>query len=89
MAQKRIPLRMCAICRERHPKREMIRLAKSADGEVSVDDTGRKPGRGLYICHEEACMEKALKGARLEQAAGVKIDPEVREALKERAAHES
>ena len=88
MAQKRIPLRMCAICRERFPKREMIRLAKSADGEVSLDETGRKPGRGLYVCHAEACMETALKGTRLEKAAGVKIDTEVLTALRERMEHE-
>ena len=83
---------MCAICRERLPKREMIRLVKSSDGQIAVDDTGKKPGRGLYICHAAACMETALKGSRLEQAAGVKIDSDVLSALKsrgEKAEHES
>ena len=82
MAQKRIPLRMCAICRTQYPKREMIRLVKSSDGQVAVDDTGKKPGRGLYVCHAKECMAQALKGTRLEKAAGARIDADVLTALR-------
>ena len=88
MAQKRIPLRMCAICRTQYPKREMIRLVKSSDGQVEVDDTGKKPGRGLYVCHAKECMAQALKGKRLEKAAGARIDAEVLATLKDKADHE-
>ena len=89
MAQKRIPLRMCAICRTQHPKRELIRLVKSADGQVSLDETGRKPGRGLYVCRARACLDQALKGARLEKAVGAKIGGDLVAELREKAEHVS
>ena len=85
MAQKRIPLRMCAICRTQYPKRDMIRLAKTSDGQVTLDETGKKPGRGLYICHSEACLAQAMKSSRLEKAARAKIGEEVIAELKEKA----
>jgi len=87
--QKRVPMRMCAICRGQFPKRELIRLVKSSDGLVTVDDTGKKPGRGLYVCRSEACLAQATKGARLEKAAGVRIDGEVLAELKGKAENES
>jgi predicted RNA-binding protein YlxR (DUF448 family) len=83
-AQKRIPLRMCAICRQQHPKREMIRLVRSSDGQISVDDTGKKPGRGLYVCKAEDCLAQALKGSRLAKAAGVAIGSDILAELKVR-----
>ena len=89
MVQKRVPLRMCAICRTQFAKRELIRLVKSADGLVSLDETGKKPGRGLYVCRSNDCLTQALKGTRLEKAAGVKIEQDVLVALREKAEHES
>jgi len=65
---------MCAVCRQQYPKRSLIRLVKSADGKVALDETGKKPGRGLYVCRSEDCLAQAMKGVRLEKAAGVKID---------------
>jgi len=85
MAPKRIPLRMCTICRTQYPKRELIRLVKSSDGAVSLDETGKKPGRGLYVCRSADCLSQALKGARLEKAAGASIGEEVMASLKEKA----
>ena len=85
MAQKRIPLRMCAVCRTQYPKREMIRFVRSADGIVSMDETGKKPGRGFYVCCAKDCLAKAAKGTPLEKAAGVKIDAEILSVLKEKA----
>lgn len=82
-------MRMCAICRQQFPKRELIRLAKTSDGRITLDDTGKKPGRGVYICHGEDCLAQALKGARLEKAVGVKVDPDILNELKVKAENES
>jgi len=84
MAQKRIPMRMCAICRTQLPKKSMIRLVKSSDGAVTLDETGKKPGRGLYVCHAQECVDKATKGSRLEKAAGYKIAPGVLDELRDK-----
>jgi predicted RNA-binding protein YlxR (DUF448 family) len=89
MAQKRIPLRMCAICRTQFPKRELIRLVKSSDGQITLDETGKKPGRGLYVCRAQECLAKATHGARLEKAAGARVDADVMARLREKAENES
>ena len=81
-AIKRLPMRMCAICGSRLPKREMLRLVRSADGQISVDLTGKKPGRGLYICHSPECEAKARRGSRLEKLTGARVGDEVKDQLK-------
>ena len=86
--QKKVPMRMCAICRQQFPKRSLIRLAKSSDGQVTLDETGKKPGRGLYVCHSNECLTQATKGKRLEKAAGAKIDGELLAELRGKAEHE-
>ena len=83
--QKKIPMRMCAVCRQQFPKRSLIRLVKAQDGQISIDDTGKKPGRGLYVCPSGDCLALATKGPRLEKAAGGKIDETVLAALREKA----
>ena len=85
---KHIPRRMCAICREQFPKRELIRLVRTADGQVEIDETGKKSGRGAYVCKAPGCIAQAQKGARLEKAIGVKVSPEVFHTLKEMVEHE-
>jgi len=80
---------MCAICRTQFPKRDLTRLVRSANGLVELDETGKKPGRGLYVCESKACLTQALKGTRLEKAAGVAIDGAVYTALKEKVENES
>ncbi len=65
--QKKIPLRVCIGCREKLPKKELVRLVRTPENEVVLDTTGKKPGRGAYICPREDCFKKALKGKRLER----------------------
>lgn len=59
--QKKIPLRTCIACREEKPKRDMLRVVKNADGEIRLDFSGKLPGRGAYLCNNEACVKKLRK----------------------------
>ena len=59
MKTKKIPMRMCLGCGEMKPKRELIRVVKSKEGDISLDLTGKKSGRGAYICKSVECFEKA------------------------------
>lgn len=90
MKQKKLPLRMCAGCGEMKPKKELVRVVRAPQkevdgvvtgGEISLDLTGRKPGRGAYICRSAECLKKAQKARRLERAFSAKIDEEVFAAL--------
>lgn len=83
MKQKKVPLRMCLGCQEMKPKRELIRIVKNKENEISVDATGKKQGRGAYICKSPECFEKARKGKRLEKAFETKIDEDIYEMLKQ------
>lgn len=83
MKVKKIPLRMCTGCMEMKPKKELIRIVKSSDGEVSVDLTGKKSGRGAYICKDAACLEKAFKTRRLSRNLDIPISDEIYEKLKD------
>ena len=65
MKVKKIPLRMCTGCMEMKPKKELIRIVKTPEGEVCVDLTGKKSGRGAYICKCIECLEKSFKAKRL------------------------
>lgn len=67
MKQKKIPLRKCNGCGSQKPKKELVRVVRSPEGEVSLDLTGKKPGRGAYICHDIGCLAKAKKAKRLER----------------------
>lgn len=66
--QKKIPMRKCNGCNEQKPKSELVRVVKSAEGEISLDLTGKKPGRGAYICRSVECLQKAKKSHRIERA---------------------
>lgn len=81
MAIKKIPMRKCLGCMEQKPKKELVRVVKSADGDISLDLTGKKNGRGAYICPEVSCLEKAKKAKRLERAFECTIPAEVYEAM--------
>ena len=61
MKIKKIPQRMCLGCQESRPKKEMVRIVRSPEGEFSVDFTGKKPGRGAYICHKSHGLERSFK----------------------------
>lgn len=68
MAVKKIPIRKCVGCGEGKPKRDLIRIVRNVDGEIGVDLTGKKNGRGAYICRNTDCLLKAQKSKRLERA---------------------
>ncbi|MBQ7107890.1 MAG: YlxR family protein [Clostridia bacterium] len=82
MKPKKMPMRMCLGCNEMKIKNELIRVVKSPEGEVSIDATGKKNGRGAYICHNPSCLEKAIKTKRIERAFSLSIPSEVYESLK-------
>ena len=65
--EKKIPMRQCLGCREMKPKRELIRVVRSAAGEISLDFRGKAPGRGAYICPNPQCLKKAIKARALER----------------------
>lgn len=79
--QKKIPMRQCLGCREMKPKRELIRVVKAPEGEISLDFKGKKPGRGAYVCPNAECLKKAVKSKALERAFSAQIPEEVYEAL--------
>ena len=84
MTKKKVPLRMCVSCGEMRPKKELIRLVKTPEGAVELDLTGRKNGRGAYICKEKACFDRLPKsGRRIEKAFDCKLPAEVLERLGE------
>ncbi len=83
MQQKRIPLRKCTGCGEMKPKKELVRIVKDPDGAISLDRTGKKAGRGAYICPEETCLAAAKKARRLEKAFSCQIPDAVYTQLEE------
>ena len=74
---KKIPMRRCLGCMESKPKKELIRIVKTKEGEISLDKTGKKSGRGAYICGNEDCLEKAIKAKRIEREFEVEIEEEI------------
>lgn len=80
--QRHIPLRSCAGCGAKRSKREMVRIVRLTSGEVVVDPTGKRPGRGTYLCPIFSCWENALKRRRLEHALRGPLLPQDREALR-------
>ena len=83
MQNKRVPLRMCTGCGEHLPKKELVRLVKSPTGEISIDLTGKKSGRGAYVCPKADCLRKARKARRLERVFDCDIPDEVYARLEE------
>ena len=81
MKQRKIPMRMCVGCREMKPKRELLRVVRSPEGEISFDLTGRKPGRGAYVCRSVECLNQAIRKKQLERAFSAPVSESVRECL--------
>ena len=81
MSVKKIPLRQCIGCGEMKSKKEMIRVIKTAEGEILLDATGRKNGRGAYLCPSMECFKKAVKGRGLERSFKMAVPREVYETL--------
>ena len=78
---RHVPQRTCAACRQVRPKRELLRIVRTPDGHVVLDPTGKKSGRGTYLCARRSCWDLALKKGRLEQALNVTLLPEDRAEL--------
>lgn len=64
---KKIPMRQCVGCREMKPKKELVRVVKSPEGEISMDLRGKAPGRGAYVCRNPECLRKAIRSKALER----------------------
>ena len=79
--QKKIPQRQCMGCRERKPKRELIRIVRGTDGTVSVDFGGKRNGRGAYICPNPECLRKVQRSKALERSLETPIPEEVYDRL--------
>ena len=75
--QKKIPMRQCLGCREQKPKKELIRVVRSPEGEISLDFRGKANGRGAYVCPDPACLKKAIKAKALERALETAIPEEI------------
>ena len=78
---KKIPLRKCLGCMESFPKKELIRVVRTPEGDVCIDLTGKKSGRGAYICKSEACLKKAVKSKRILNNLEVSLSDELIDAL--------
>lgn len=79
---KKIPMRKCVGCQEMKSKREMIRVLKTENDEILLDATGKKNGRGAYICKSKECLEKAVKNRGIERSLKTGISPEIYDSLK-------
>ncbi len=77
MKTRKIPMRMCIGCGEMKPKKELIRIVKSKEGEISLDLTGKKSGRGAYICEDLKCFQKARKARKFEKSFACRISDEI------------
>ena len=75
--QKKIPQRQCMGCRERKAKKEMIRVVRGTDGQVSLDFGGKMNGRGAYLCPDPECLKKAIRSKALDRSLGVTIPEDV------------
>lgn len=78
-----MPIRLCLGCQQPKPKRDLIRVVRNSAGDVSLDKTGKKSGRGAYICPERSCLEVARKTKRLEKSLGAKIEEHIYALLEE------
>lgn len=82
MRQKHVPTRTCVGCRTNHPKRDLIRVVRDPEGKVHLDLTGKLSGRGAYLCQNDNCLEKAVKGRQLDRALQLTISSEILDDLK-------
>ncbi len=81
MKPRKIPVRQCLGCNEHKPKMELIRIVRSPEGEVSLDLTGKKSGRGAYVCRDLKCLKKVRKSGRAAHSLECEISPEVYDSM--------
>ncbi|MBN1936157.1 MAG: YlxR family protein [Anaerolineae bacterium] len=82
MRKKHVPQRTCVGCREVKSKREMVRIVRTPEGEIVVDERGKMNGRGAYICATRSCWETVLKGSQLSQALNIDIGEAEKQVLR-------
>ena len=78
---RKIPQRQCVGCREMKDKKALLRIVKTPEGEILLDSTGKRSGRGAYVCPDPECLKKARKSRALERAFDTSVPPEVYDAL--------
>ena len=83
MGEKKTPLRKCIGCNEMKDKKELIRIVRNKEGDMSIDLTGKMAGRGAYICKDRKCFDMAAKAKRLEKSFKGKIPEEIYDSLRE------
>lgn len=81
--EKKVPLRQCVGCREMRPKKEMVRVIKTSENDIMIDVTGKKNGRGAYICSSQECLKKAYKSKGLERSLKQAVPNEIYDSLRE------
>ena len=81
MKPKKIPMRMCVGCREMKEKRELIRIVRTPEGEVALDATGKRSGRGAYVCRQADCLRRSIRQKQLERQLEITLTPEITKAL--------
>ena len=81
MKPRKIPMRMCVGCREMKEKKELIRVVRTPEGEVALDPTGKRSGRGAYVCRQVECLRRAIRQKQLERQLEITLSPEIMEAL--------
>ncbi len=81
MIKKKIPLRRCSGCGESKPKKEMIRVIHTPEDTIELDVTGKKNGRGAYVCRSKECLAKAIRSKAIERSLGVEVPEEIYERL--------
>lgn len=88
MKLKKIPMRMCVGCKELKPKKELLRIVALPTGIIELDRTGKKSGRGVYICNSSECFQKAFDSHRLERSLKRPVSRDVYDAIKEKIGNE-
>ncbi len=83
MKIRKVPKRICVGCQEAKGKKELVRIVRTPEGKVEVDRTGKKSGRGTYICPDRNCLEAAVKGRRMERSLKHPVSPAVVAELRE------
>lgn len=82
MQAKKKPTRTCMSCNEKKEKQDLLRIVRTVDGNIEPDLTGKKNGRGAYICKSEECLNRVIKSKRLERVLEKEISPEIYESIR-------
>ncbi|MGM0652793.1 MAG: RNase P modulator RnpM [Bacillota bacterium] len=77
MKKRKVPMRICIGCQQKIAKKELIRVVRTPEGEIVLDNTGKKSGRGAYLCAKRDCLKKAIKGRRLEKNLQMPVREEI------------